>query len=168
MPHTVYTFLQQVSLNLFNNGGYSFHHNAEHITQAGTAENHLTPPDFGNLGERFRKSGFGSVLFQEYSNALPHEKYTLGYTGRPGGPNFYINTKDNTELHGPNGYSVDGLADPCFAKVVKGQEVVDLIHQQSGELGAGDYKEFNDGNVAVRSIKLIKLAEHHAAELDIL
>jgi hypothetical protein len=31
-------------------------------------------------------------LFQEYSEKFPHVKYTLGYAGRPGGPDFYIST----------------------------------------------------------------------------
>jgi hypothetical protein len=53
--------------------------------------NFLTPPN-SHLVDRFVKSGLDSVLFQEYSEKFPHVKYTLGYAGRPGGPDFYIST----------------------------------------------------------------------------
>ena len=52
--------------------------------------------------------------------------------GRPGGPDFYISTVDNTLNHGPGGqgqYTLKNEADPCFAKVVQGVEVVEAIHK---------------------------------------
>jgi hypothetical protein len=90
MPHTVYWFLEQVDRGLYV--GCSFHRNANHVMQVGPVPNFATPHNV-NRAMDFRQSGFNHVLFQEYSEKFPHYKYTLGYAGRPGGPDFYISTK---------------------------------------------------------------------------
>merc|ERR1712150_153892 len=101
------------------------------------------------------ESGYSEVFFQEYSDRFPHETYTLGFSGRPGGPSFYINTIDNTKNHGPGGYAADGKGDPCFGKVIHGFDVVDRMHQASGELKEGEWKDTEGGPIAVRSMKFI-------------
>jgi cyclophilin family peptidyl-prolyl cis-trans isomerase len=156
MPHSIHTFLELVSRGLFDNGGYSFYSNAVHVIQGGPFSNHLTGSDIGNVEERFQESGYASVLFQEYSESFPHEKYTLGFTGRPGGPSFYINTRDNTQDHGPGGYAADGKGDPCFGKVIHGFDVVDKMHQASGEIIDGEWKHTDGGSIAVRSMKYMQ------------
>ncbi len=88
MPYTVNFFLSQVSLGLFN--GCSFHRNAHHVVQGGPVANHLSHGT--NLYKGFKSAGLESVSFQEYSPDFPHVKYTLGYAGRPGGPDFYVST----------------------------------------------------------------------------
>jgi len=88
MPYTVNHFLQQVSLGLWN--GCSFHRNAHHVVQGGPIANYLNPGAKVSAG--FKKADLGSVVFQEYHKDFPHKKYTLGYAGRPGGPDFYIST----------------------------------------------------------------------------
>ena len=160
MPHTIHTFLEQVSRGLYNvgTGGYSFHHNGGHIIQGAPIPNHLTTPN-ANLEERFTLSGYGHVLFQEYSQNFPHVEYTLGFTGRPySGPNFYINTRNNAQLHGPNGYSHDGYGDPCFGKITFGIDVITRIHEMSSPGGLvrdGEWKEMAHGPIAVKSVKII-------------
>ena len=60
-------------------------------------------------------------------------QYTLGFTGRPGGPDFYINKMNNTEAHGPGGqhqHHLEEFADPCFAKVIDGFETLDMIYHE--------------------------------------
>jgi hypothetical protein len=83
-------------------------------------------------------------------------KYTLGYAGRPGGPDFYVSTQDNTRNHGPGGqtsYEDTAEADPCFAKVVKGFEpVVDRMHESS--VKPGGYKHMQH-NIAIRKMRLL-------------
>ena len=153
MPHVVYWFLEQVSRKLYD--GCSFHRNAGHVIQAGPATNFLTPPDSPPLRQRFQHSGFTSILFQEYSPKLPHEKYTLGYAGRPGGPDFYISTRNNTIAHGPGGqssYEDPTEADPCFARVIEGIDVVDRM--QLGPVKPGNYKGYQD-NVAITSMRIV-------------
>jgi cyclophilin family peptidyl-prolyl cis-trans isomerase len=88
MPHVTYWFLERVTRGLYN--GASFHRNAPHVVQAGPAPNFLTRPSEVNLATQFKESGFGSLLFQEYSPQYPHEKYTLGIAGRPGRADFYV------------------------------------------------------------------------------
>ena len=153
MPHTVYTFLEQVTRGLYNDGGYSFHHNAVHVVQGGPIANHLTPYGVDPY-ERFQESGVANVLFQEYSESMPHVPYSVGMSGRPSGPNFYFNVQDNSKLHGPGGYAKDGSADPCFGRVVRGQDAIDTMHQLGGGVNPGEWKEL-DPKVAVRWVKLL-------------
>lgn len=118
MPHSVFHFLELVSHGVYD--GTPFHRNAKHLIQAGPSAREL------NL------DGLGRLLFQEYTAEMPHTEYTLGFPGRPGGPDFYINMQDNTKLHGPGGQSwhygdIADEADPCFATVVQGRDVVGRI-----------------------------------------
>jgi cyclophilin family peptidyl-prolyl cis-trans isomerase len=46
------------------------------------------------------------------------------------GPDFYINSQNNTWQHGYGRqahHALDNEADPCFAKVVEGRDVVDAL-----------------------------------------
>ena len=160
MPYTVYWFLEQVTRKLFD--GCSFHRNAGHVIQAGPAINFLSGPNTSGpmLSERFTTAGFNTILFQEYSHNFPHVMYTVGFAGRPGGPDFYINVKDNSKIHGPGGQAKSSSsllfgdpneADPCFAKVISGFDVVDRIHQ------APDLPNdiVMESNVAITEIKLL-------------
>mmetsp|Transcript_6017 Transcript_6017/g.14251 ORF Transcript_6017/g.14251 Transcript_6017/m.14251 type:complete len:473 (-) Transcript_6017:253-1671(-) len=153
MPHSVFTFLEQVELGLYDDGGYAFHHNGEHIIMGAPVFNQLTPPDM-DPAQRFDESGVASVLFQEYSYGYTHQAYTVGFAGRPGGPNFYFNTQDNSELHGPGGYAEDGSADPCFGRVTRGMDIIDRIHSLTGQMERGDWKELMPF-VAVRWVKIL-------------
>ncbi len=152
LPHAVYWFLEQVSRKLYD--GCSFHRNAGHVVQAGPAPNFLSGPN-PRLNKRFKDAGFYNVLFQEYSNKFPHVKYSLGYAGRPGGPDFYISTMDNTKIHGPGGqtsYDDPTEADPCFAKVVEGFDVVDRM--QKSPVEPGEYRAMQH-NVAIISMTIL-------------
>lgn len=134
MPYTVNFFLQQVSHGLLN--GCSFHRNARHVVQGGPVTNHLNPG--ANLRKPFKDAELASVAFQEYHPDFPHKKYTLGYAGRPGGPDFYVSTQNNIRNHGPGGqasYAIKSEADPCFAKVVEGFDTVDRMHTLSVQQG---------------------------------
>lgn len=151
MPYTVNFFLKQVRLGLFN--GCSFHRNAGHVVQGGPANNHLNPEI--NLRKPFKDANLSSVIFQEYHKEFPHRKYTMGYAGRPGGPDFYVSTMDNTRNHGPGGqqsYALKSEADPCFAKVIDGFEAVDRMHKLSVQ--PGDYKRMKH-YVAIKKVTIL-------------
>ena len=110
MPVAVNLFLQQVHHGLWD--GCYFVANPHHVLQAG-------PHDHG----RFRDAKLESMPFQEYHEGYPHERHTVGFSGRPGGPNFYINKINNTMTHGPGGQDQHDLheeADSCFAKLSGG------------------------------------------------
>ena len=111
MPHSVYTFLHMIDNKLWDDT--SFIHSSEHIILA------MPRSPSGDKHELLENSEGTSLLFQEYSEHFPHVKYTLGFSGRPGGPLFYISTEDNTSDHGPGGQDDHILheeADPCFGK----------------------------------------------------
>lgn len=111
-PHNVLVFLEIVETW---NGG-AFFRNAGHVLQAKT--NVETPR--------------GTLAFQEYSPQYPHAEYTLGYAGRPGGPQFYISIMDNTDNHGPGSQGSKTEADGCFGRVLQGKEVVDRLNHEWG------------------------------------
>ncbi|CAB9517924.1 expressed unknown protein [Seminavis robusta] len=125
MPHAIHLFLEQVDHGLYD--GTHFFRHAPHVLQAGPSGGH----------SRFRKQpSLASVLFQEYSPNYPHTTWTVGYPGRPGGPDFYINTQDNSRVHGPGGQQGDDEPEPCFAKVVAGHDVVTKRLQLAATLSA--------------------------------
>jgi cyclophilin family peptidyl-prolyl cis-trans isomerase len=146
MPHTVWFFLNQVDQGLYNHADFGFKFNAPHVTQAGTFTQEAK--------ERFHGSGLGEVLVTEYSHAFPHETYTVGLTGRPGGPNFYINTRDNSKWHGPGGYAADGSADACFGRITRGSKIIDRIRGLTGDLHDGDRKDIQP-SPSIHSMKVL-------------
>lgn len=151
MPHTVHWFLEQVDRKLYD--GFSFHRNAGHVIQAGANHKNFLNFEHVPTEQGFKKAGFHSLLFQEYSENFPHRKYTLGFAGRPGGPEFYINTRDNTKNHGPGGqanHDVPSDADTCFAKIVDGFDLVDRMYHLP--VKEGHYRSLKD-NVAIVSIR---------------
>lgn len=115
LPCSVYNFLEIA--RTWKHG--AFHRNAGHVLQAISRSN-ITQ----------------SMPFQEYDELYPHKKGTMGYAGRPSGPEFYISIQDNTEAHGPgsqqkhNPYEADSL----FGTVIQGMDdgTVDRIHTMPG------------------------------------
>eukprot|EP00978_Attheya_sp_CCMP212_P020447 scaffold58530_cov49-Attheya_sp.AAC.2 len=128
MPHSVHLFLEQVAHGLWN--GVTFLYNGDHVLQAAPREAGWVPSDEDNVdtASPFEQAKLTRVSFPEYNAAYPHEAYTLGFAGRPGGPDFYINKRDNVEAHGPYGQLEFDTkeADPCFGRVVNG---FDALHK---------------------------------------
>merc|ERR1712176_1010701 len=130
MPHTVHLFLEQVYHKLWD--GCTFLINQRHRIQAGPFR------DFSlkdrTLEERFKSLELDSVSFQEFNKTYSHEKWSLAYSGRPGGPDFYINlADDNNHLYGPGGmqkHVLDEEGDPVFTKVTAGFDVIENIAKQ--------------------------------------
>ena len=53
------------------------------------------------------------------------------YLRRPGGPDFYFSIVNNVKNHGPGGqknYNLPKEADPAFAKVTAGFDVLEKVH----------------------------------------
>eukprot|EP00586_Coscinodiscus_wailesii_P011726 CAMPEP_0172513724 /NCGR_PEP_ID=MMETSP1066-20121228/254754_1 /TAXON_ID=671091 /ORGANISM="Coscinodiscus wailesii, Strain CCMP2513" /LENGTH=362 /DNA_ID=CAMNT_0013294111 /DNA_START=66 /DNA_END=1154 /DNA_ORIENTATION=+ len=117
MPHSVNMFLHTVDLKIWDDS--LFYHTAHLLGGVPNAKRQAMPD-----------VDFSALSFQEYSVDYPHHKYTLGFAGRPGGPEFYINSEDNARIHGPGGQTHHVLgeeADPCFGKVIEGFDVVDRL-----------------------------------------
>ena len=128
MPHSVHIFLEMVSHKLWDNTVFWHHYGTTHIVSAapialatGEARHH-----------HFQHFRLGGVSYAEYSDDFPHAKYTVGFAGH--GPGFFINTFDNSKTHAPGAqehHDLDDEADPCFAKVISGFDVVDALHKRT-------------------------------------
>jgi len=69
---------------------------------------------------RYAELGLDQLAFPDYSRDYPHTPWTVGFTGRPGGPDWYINKVDNTQGHGPGGqyqYLLTEQGDSCFGTI---------------------------------------------------
>lgn len=160
MPHSVFWFLEQVTRGLFD--GTSFHRNAVHVVQGGPHTNFMSAPDT-NPYNRFQRSGFEHVMFQEYHSNWSHQPYTIGYAGRPaGGPDFYFNMLDNARVHGPGG-QVSAEAEPCFGKVIAGFDLVDRMH--ASPVRPGPYHAL-EHNVAIVKMRLMDPNEPSLLQLQ--
>lgn len=118
MPHSIHMFFELVedfnrAAREDNTYGGFFNRFEDHLMQI-----------------RVKYHRIDNMAFQEYSEEWPHTERTVGFTGRPSGPHFVINLKNNTDEHGPGSdYSRSPYeADPCFGKIVDGWDVVERIH----------------------------------------
>ena len=128
MPHSVNLFLQQVYHGLWDET--SFVINAPHILQAGTLPVSGSGKTYDEKMEEFENMGLAQVSFQEYHKDYSHKAWTVGFAGRPGGPDFYINKMDNSKNHGPGGQKHHELkeeADPCFGFISDGKDTLQKI-----------------------------------------
>jgi hypothetical protein len=116
-----------------------------HVWSARTAEEEGEDDDEGNefaqedrRMRRFAEMGLDKLAFPDYSPEFPHVPWTLGYTGRPGGPDWYINKVDNTKGHGPGGqhqHALEEQGDSCFGFVEEGQGRTNLaMHLFGGSI----------------------------------
>lgn len=134
MPYAVYYFLQIVD----SWHGGAFHRNAGHVLQA-MANTPVT-----------------SLAFQEYSANYPHVKYSLGFAGRPGGPEFYISTVDNVQNHGPGSQGSASEADTCFARVADGIDVVQRMTKQPGGRPPSGFVSPPENFIKITSLRLLR------------
>jgi len=146
MPHSVHLFLEMVSLKLWN--GCSFMRNAGHVIQASHRPYFKTQGQ--DLRQPFIESGYHNVAFQEYTDKYPHELHTVGFAGRPGGPDWYVSIINNTRNHGPS--KKTGLADPCFGKVVDGFDTISRMHKMP--VKPGSYRAMEE-NVGIANARIL-------------
>jgi len=88
VPHAVHLFLEQVEHGLLN--GCFFYLNGPHVVQAGP-QLAVNGEDRSQYLAPFKAAGLDVLSFPDYSEEFPHTELTLGYTGRPGGIDWYIN-----------------------------------------------------------------------------
>mmetsp|Transcript_20325 Transcript_20325/g.19632 ORF Transcript_20325/g.19632 Transcript_20325/m.19632 type:complete len:371 (+) Transcript_20325:132-1244(+) len=142
VPYSVYYWLEIV--RRFQGG--SFHRRASHVLQAQVhLEDAISPDDFRG----------GGLAFQEYNKGFPHNKLTLGYAGRPGGPAFYISTVNNVGNHGPASQGSRSEADSCFGKVVEGEDIVDRMKKQPGAAKPSGFTQHASDNIKIVSLRLL-------------
>ncbi len=122
MPHTIDMFLKLIEEKLYVGGTFILAR--DHILAAGPFD--LVDGEKNQrMEEEMVQEGYfpnGALLFQQYTDDYPHRKYSVGFN--KGGPLFYINIEDNTDVHGPTG---DDVGDPVFAAVIEGFDVIESI-----------------------------------------
>jgi cyclophilin family peptidyl-prolyl cis-trans isomerase len=155
MPHSVNTFLKQVQLKLWDNTVFWHHDGVDHIISAAPVQ--YTRGDTRH--HYFQALGVRELGFAEYSPEYPHEPFTVGFAGR--GPGFYINTVDNTQIHGPGGQSNNSTdeADPCFGKVVEGMDtVLDMYKLQQRQSSEAEKKKswHDDELTKIVTVEILK------------
>jgi len=124
MPHAVHHFLRMLKERLWEGMAMMPQQSAPHRLQA-------SPVDMETLETmdwRFENAKLKNLVFAEHSPDYRCNSYSLGFSGNPGGPDFYI-----------NGLAIPdkGASDSCFGKVVKGRDIIDSIiaKQESPVLG---------------------------------
>jgi hypothetical protein len=163
MPHSVYFFLEMVNMKIWDNTVFLHHEEGQRVIAA-------VPIDFRTQQVKHHHLaflGWKGLAFPEYSPEWKHDKYTLGFA--KGGPTFYLNTADNIKSHGPGGqdhHVIDGDADPCFAKVVEGKEVIDdLIRFGLSHVKKSAHEDhpWADGEHALTHVKSIEIIADYNA-----
>ena len=158
MPHAVHLFLEQVAHQLWDDTVIFL--NGPHVIQVGPTDYEGAEP--GEAMRSFVDAKLDKLSFPEYSSEFPHEPMTIGFTGRPGGPDWYINKMNNTKTHGPGGqahYSLREQADPCFAKIVEGQDVVRRMYDVPTYERGHDYQFYYQEPVTIVSARILELPE---------
>ena len=103
--------------------------------------------------------------FQEYQKEYPHKKGTIGYAGRPSGPEFYISIQDNSQNHGPGSQQKKNPheADSIIGTVIQGMDdVVPRIHTMPGKEFIGDKKKW----VLIKSMIIMVPSDGPEADED--
>mmetsp|Transcript_27706 Transcript_27706/g.31087 ORF Transcript_27706/g.31087 Transcript_27706/m.31087 type:complete len:462 (+) Transcript_27706:35-1420(+) len=121
VPHAVETFLEMITNKVWDNTVFYSHRTQEHVIAAAP----IVYGTFQSKDRQMESLGYEGVSFPEYSESFPHKQYTLGFAGN--GPNFYINSINNIDHHGPGGQGHHELspdADPCFGEIVNGFDVI--------------------------------------------
>jgi cyclophilin family peptidyl-prolyl cis-trans isomerase len=149
MPHTIYTFLDLVDLNLFE--GSSFIAANDQQIEGGSP-NHADMKRSVKLYERYAQHGYHRHLlgYNEYSERHPHTPFTVGFSGgaHPG-PTLVINMADNTEARGPQADGRGG--EPCFGTIVSGFDTLERI--QSARKSSDGYRFAK--NVVIQTVRVI-------------
>jgi len=115
MPHSIHLFLEQVDHGLWN--GNVILCNSPFILQAiaggdGSVGADGLVPSSPKI-EAFENSGLDALIFREHHESLPHDQWTVGFSGM--GPSFYINKVDSDHK------------DPCFGTVTEGKDVLQEV-----------------------------------------
>ena len=188
MPHSVHTFLSQLSEGYWTRGTPAIVMNPGHVLQACPHPCLETKAMGGSYpGDPYvdmRHAGLDTVSFQEYHPEYPHEKYTIGFAGRPSGPEFYINMMNNTLDHGPKEAlpkkaivedeeeeEADEMMtmepDPCFGKIISGFEVIDKISEgmtrgdlpdESKETKDDDDEEALSDSLLIQPVRIVSMS----------
>jgi hypothetical protein len=176
VPHAVHFFLEQVAHQLWD--GTYFYLNGPHVVQVGPQYfeadmEHDHPDDIIPFYKKdedrnramalqyFREFDLEKLAFPDYSETYPHRAWTVGFAGRPSGPDFYVNKVDNTDAHGPGGQNHHALGeeqgDPCFGTITSGRDTVARIFSQKTHSDKSEWHYFFEDPVEIKSARIISV-----------
>lgn len=152
MPHAVSTFLEQIDQKRWD--GQTFDVHAGHVLLA------RPDPNNPNSNDASSTDDVPTVMFAEYNEEFPHEKYTVGFPGRPNaGQDFYINLQPNVVHHSPRFEKDEATGEekfiegePCFGKIVDAHSR--LVVDEMDKLGFGK-EGILENKVVIVSARLI-------------
>uniref|UniRef100_A0A7S1D247 PPIase cyclophilin-type domain-containing protein n=1 Tax=Cyclophora tenuis TaxID=216820 RepID=A0A7S1D247_CYCTE len=150
MPHTIFTFLDLVDLQLFDGTAFVA---ANAMQMEGGSPGHAATDRAIKLYERYAKFGYSRspLAFNEYSPRFPHEQFTVGFVGSPvAGPGLVINMVNNSETRGLNEHGRP--TSPCFGKVIQGFDT--LARMQSAPKSADGYRLAK--NIEIESVRIVR------------
>lgn len=113
LSHSVHYFLRMVKSDLWNGMTFMPQQTERHRI-------HAAPVDMDSLNRqdyKFKDAKLSNLAFAEQSPNLCGS-YSVGFSGSPGGPDFYVNGK-----FVPKNRRKEG----CFANVISGEAIVDSI-----------------------------------------
>jgi hypothetical protein len=96
MPHAIDHFFRMIEKNLWD--GLALLH--EPYSQIISATPMMTDESHAWAGQRFVDANLTHMAFTEHSPTYPpphHRKFTVAFSGRPGGPGFYISLDNELE-----------------------------------------------------------------------
>lgn len=176
VPHAVHLFLEQVEHGLWS--GTYFYLNSDHVLQAGPQVSRKEYDDAVAAGlpwnraslKRFADIQLDTMSFPDYSPEYAHHEWTVGFAGRPGGPDFYINKEDNRLSHGPGGqmqHVLEEQGDSCFGRITKGKDVIENILYKIPLIEDGtDWTDFYKEPVPIVRAEIITTKPAAGAEID--
>mmetsp|Transcript_18506 Transcript_18506/g.44646 ORF Transcript_18506/g.44646 Transcript_18506/m.44646 type:complete len:492 (+) Transcript_18506:275-1750(+) len=154
VPHAIEKFLDMVSAKVWDNTVFYSHKSQSHVIAAAP----VVYGTFQSKNHQLVALGHTGTSFPDYNPSFPHKRLTMGFAGN--GPNFYINSIDNTKHHGPGGQAHHTLptdADPCFGHIVSGHQIVTQA-MLPGKNSSPDPKQWQDFDLT-RIVK-VELLRH--------
>jgi hypothetical protein len=121
MPHSIDHFFRMIEKNLWDDLTLVFDRNSNVIMATTmTMDNSHTW-----AGQRFVNNNLTHMAFTECSPTFPpphHRRYSVAFSGRPGGPNFYINMDDELEFAHEH--------ESTFGVVMEGRDILYKMYLQ--------------------------------------
>ena len=160
MPYSVDHFLQMVEQKLWDNLSLTHSQQSDLIL--------ATPVTYDNdhtwVQQRFVDANLTQMAFTEYCPTYPpsHEdpsksnKYYVAFSGRPGGPDWYINLTDDTAngkiaSTSKKSSTEEHNYESIFGNVVEGREVLDRFFSQK-RVGGGQFLKIQSMEVTRSTI----------------
>jgi cyclophilin family peptidyl-prolyl cis-trans isomerase len=148
MPHAIHHFLRMVEEKLWNGLALVYEANTKLIMATPISMDDENSHTWA--GERFVRANLTHMAYTEYSPTFPpphHRKFSVAFSGRPGGPNFYINLENESEFAHEH--------ESTFGVVLEGRDVLMKLSLQKTS-GRGDSQD-SKSMLTIESIELLQV-----------